>query len=430
MAYRYTNNEDISLALAVWLMHDDYDYDGRTNVISATSLIKPIRQLVLAYQNRDADKSIDISGLVSSRMGSAIHAVAEQAWTDPENVVNALKALNMSSIIPRVNINPEDGELKPDDIPVYVEQRHEKEVGDIIISGKYDLVLDGRLSDYKSTSVWTYIYDSNAAKYAQQGSIYRWLASDRITEDHMDIQYIFTDWSSANALRDSSYPQKRVMTKSYPLWSLEKTEEYIVNKLHTLKELADVPQDALPLCSSEDLWESETKYKYFKNPNGTRATKNFTTLEEANQRMADDGNVGVVKTVRGEAKACRYCDVIDICDQAKLLIADGRLTLQRRDMKFLLKLFSFLLPKPLPAPVVQKSKLVRAPNGNAKRKLHDVSRLTVKQLQHLLRVYEQQLFDIKTYADLADYANDKYNKTKNPSTYFKNLKKYKETLEI
>jgi len=99
-------------------------------------------------------------------------------------------------------------------------------------------------------------------------------------------------------------------------------------------------------------------------------------------------------------------------------------------MKFLLKLFSFLLPKPLPAPVVQKSKLVRAPNGNAKRKLHDVSRLTVKQLQHLLRVYEQQLFDIKTYADLADYANVKYNKTKNPSTYFKNLKKYKETLEI
>jgi len=325
--YKYTNNENISLPLAVWLMNDDYDYDGRSNVISATSLLKPIRQLVLQKQNKDLDKTVDISNLVSSRMGSAIHAIAEEAWTNPDNVVKALKALGMSNIIERININPEDNELTDTDIPVYVEQRHEKELNNFIISGKYDLILNGTLSDYKSTSVWTYIYDSNALKYTQQGSIYKWLAPERITDTHMEIQFIFTDWSSAAALRDPKYPQSRVMTKRYPLWSVEQTEQYIKEKLSKLQELIDTPQEQLPVCTKEELWESDTKYKYFKNPKGTRATKNFDTLEEANQRMADDGMIGVVKTVRGEAKACRYCDVVDICQQAKALAAEGRLIL-------------------------------------------------------------------------------------------------------
>ena len=36
MAFKYTNKDNVSLPLAVWLMHDDYDYDKRENVISAT----------------------------------------------------------------------------------------------------------------------------------------------------------------------------------------------------------------------------------------------------------------------------------------------------------------------------------------------------------------------------------------------------------
>ena len=43
--------------------------------------------------------------------------------------------------------------------------------------------------------------------------------------------------------------------------------------------------------------------------------------------LADDGMVGVIKTVRGEAKACRYCEVAGICKQAQMLEASGRLTL-------------------------------------------------------------------------------------------------------
>ena len=45
MPFKYTNKDNISLPLAVWLMHDSYDYDKRENVISATSLLKPTRAL-------------------------------------------------------------------------------------------------------------------------------------------------------------------------------------------------------------------------------------------------------------------------------------------------------------------------------------------------------------------------------------------------
>ncbi len=326
MAFKYTNKDNVSLPLAVWLMHDDYDYDTRDNVISATALLKPIRALVLIDQHKGLDKSVDIMSLVSARMGSAIHAIAEKAWTNRANISKALQALQVSNLDDKLVINPD--KVKEGEIPIYVEQRHEKEIDDYIISGKYDLIVDGTVSDYKSTSVWSYIFDSNALKYTQQASIYKWLVPDRITDNSVHIQYIFTDWSASQAMRDSSYPQTRVLTKEYPIWSTEQTKFFISEKIKLLKQYKDSPQEDLPECTKEELWESETKYKYYKNPaKMARATKNFDTLNEANVRLANDGGVGTVVTVPGEVKACRYCEVSDVCKQAQNLIQQGRLVL-------------------------------------------------------------------------------------------------------
>jgi len=327
MSFIYTNNHDVSLALAVFLMYDSYDHDSRNNVISATSIIKPLRQLILTRQHKELDKTVDIMDLVNSRMGTAIHDGCEVAWTDKENVCNALKVLGANqSVIDSIVINPT--EVTKGQIPVYVEQRHEKEVGDYIISGKYDLILDGTLNDYKSTSVWTYIYDSNASNYTLQGSIYRWLAPDHITSDYININYIFTDWSATKAKQDSNYPQKRVITKKYPLMSVEETEEYLKEKLMKLDMFLPFKQEDIPECTDEDLWASETVYKYYKNPkNLSRSTKNFSSATEAAIRQADDGNVGIVIEVPGEVKACRYCKAVAICNQAEKLINEGRLLL-------------------------------------------------------------------------------------------------------
>jgi len=141
MPFKYTNKDNISLPLAVWLMHDSYDYDQRENVISATSLLKPTRALTLIQQNRGLDKTVDIMNLVSARMGSAIHAIAEEAWTNRYNISKALETLEMSNLDDKIVINPSDmdGFDYGEHIPIYVEQRHEKEVDDFIISGYDDL---------------------------------------------------------------------------------------------------------------------------------------------------------------------------------------------------------------------------------------------------------------------------------------------------
>ena len=328
MALEYTNKNNVSLALAVFLMYDNYEYDERPDSISATGLIRPLRQLVLSKQNPALLKTVDIADLVSTRMGSAIHKGCEDAWTDLDNVSNALRVLGASEdAISRIKINPET--IPAGVTPVYVEQRVEKEIDNFIISGKYDLVLDGTLNDYKSTSVWSYIYDSNADSYIKQGSIYKWLSPDKITDSYMNINYIFTDWSAAKARMDTkSYPQQRVLTKQYPLWSIEETQNWIQNKLAQYKLHSNTPQEGLLECTDEELWATEETFKYYKNPNKLdRSTKNFKTMNEALVRKSADGDVGIIKTVPGEVKACRYCPVISVCTQASTMLADGRFTL-------------------------------------------------------------------------------------------------------
>jgi len=328
MALQYTNKHDVSLALAVFLMMDSYDHDDRPNSVSATGLLRPLRQLVLSQQNKELLKTVDISDLVASRMGTAIHDSCEAAWTDLANVAQALKVLGASeAAVDSIVINPTS--LKPGQIPVYVEQRAEKKILDFYVTGKYDLVLDGTLNDYKSTSVWTYIYDSNADSYTKQGSIYKWLNPEKITSDYININYIFTDWSASKARQDpKQYPQQRVLTKKYPLWGNDATEQWIMNKLEAYQALADSPQEVLPECTDEELWASRTVHKYYKNPNAlTRSTKNFDTMDEALIRKANDGDVGTIVTVPGEVKACRYCPVVAICNQAETMLADGRLNL-------------------------------------------------------------------------------------------------------
>ena len=101
-----------------------------------------------------------------------------------------------------------------------------------------------------------------------------------------------------------------------------------MNKIEAYKALADAPQGELPECTKEELWASETKYKYYKNPNKLdRSTKNFDTMDEALIRKSDDGDVGIIKTVPGEVKACRYCSVVGVCNQAETMLANGRLVL-------------------------------------------------------------------------------------------------------
>ena len=312
---KITNTTNISLPLAVWLANDEYDYVNKPNYISATTLIRPIKQTILSRRILSKDRVMDVSDFLASSLGTAIHDSIEKAWSTKAGPI--LKSLGYpEKVADRVVVNPTEEQLKQDIIPVYVEQRHMKEIDGYIVGGKFDMVLEERLKDYKTTSVWSYIFGNKDEDYSLQGSIYRWIRPDIIKDDYTDIQFIFTDWQrSAAKQKPDTYPQQRVLEYPVKLMEIVDTEKWIRARLRELSRYMNLPEDQIPPCTDKELWRSETVYKYYADPNKTeRATKNFSTQLAANAHLNEKGK-GIVIPVAGEVKACAYCAAYDICKQ-------------------------------------------------------------------------------------------------------------------
>ena len=322
---KYANTNSVPLSLAVFLASDFYDHEE--NTISATSLIKPLRQIVLSARVPEDMTPLELVNLVPSRMGSAIHDAIERSWKDNYQV--ALDSLGYPKrVIEKIRINPKPEELTDGQIPIYLEQRAHKQVGKFLISGKYDFIGDGRVEDFKSTSTFTAMNNTNDEKYIWQGSIYRWLNPQIITKDEMAIQFIFTDWSKAKAMQDPKYPQQRIQQRILPLKSIQETDAFIKRKLGQIEQYWDVPEEQLPLCTDADLWRSEPVFKYYKNPEKrARSTKNFDNRHDAQLRYIEDGSVGIVVEQPGQVTACKYCPAFAVCSQKDALIASGDLAL-------------------------------------------------------------------------------------------------------
>lgn len=326
---RLTNNLDISLLLAVWLVDDNYDYGAgeafEKPYISVTTLMKPLKQIILARRIAPEDVQEDVSDYISRGLGHTIHDGIEKAWT--HNYARNLRKLGVpQSVIDRVRINPTDEERidNPHIIPIYLEQRGYREFDGFVIGGKFDAVAEGHVEDNKSTSAFGWVYGTRDEENQLQGSLYRWIDDARpvkwITEDFMRVNYIFTDWQKAAAKQNPKYPQKRVEHKDIALLDLATTELFVKHKLQQIRKYENAPESQLPECTDEELWRSEPKFKYYSDPEkakdpSARSTKNFETLSDANQFLSEKGGKGVVITVPGEVKRCPYCAGAPICQQ-------------------------------------------------------------------------------------------------------------------
>ena len=330
---QFTNGQAVPLSIAVFLATDYYDYIDEPNTFSATTLLKPLRQIILGSRLPTEDQAIDLTQLVANRMGVAIHNGVEQAWI--QNHSNAMKLLGYpAGLIQRVIVNPPAGTDLTGKIPVYLEQRAKRSLrigNDVFhITGKFDFVGEGRLEDVKTTSVWTAIRHSNDDYYTWQGSIYRWLNPDLITADEMAIQWLFTDWSKSQARSDPKYPKSRHVQRFFLLKGLAETERFLRSKLQEIQQHWNTEELALPPCSDVDLWRSEPIFKYYKNPEKTqRSTKNFETYQDAVIRLAADGGGGLIREVPGLVKACHYCPCYLHCTQKDQLIASGDLVVDQ-----------------------------------------------------------------------------------------------------
>ena len=322
---RITNTAGVSLPVAVWLVHDEYDYSKEENYISATALLKPIRQIVLASRVNPETQSMDVIDMLKTSLGHAIHDSIEKAWT--RGAERALRMLGYpQQVRDRLRINPTAAVLQsdPDIIPVYLEQRQTKEI-DVSgvtykVGGKFDIVTEGLLQDFKSTSTYVWVKGSRDDEHRLQGSIYRWLNPDKITEDYIRINYIFTDWNRGEAKRNPNYPPHAVMHKDIKLMSPRDTEDWVRSRIAEIIKYQGAKEEHVPECTDEELWRSDPVFKYFSDPEkakqpGARSTRNFDTHAEAREYQASKAGKGVVIPIAGVPKRCDYCGVYDVCKQ-------------------------------------------------------------------------------------------------------------------
>jgi hypothetical protein len=322
----YTNYNNISLPLSVWLAaNDGYDVKPADDVISATTLLKSTKSIVLSQAILKSGNQglVDIADMVASRLGTATHTAVEVAWTKHYKI--AMKNLGMANrAIDMIRINP-PLPIEKGTYPIFLEQRTEKRVGNFTVTGKFDLVENGRVKDIKTTKVYAWVNGSNDEKYIWQGSIYRWLNPDIIWDDFIDVEMVLTDWSSLKAQTDRTYPPRNVMTKTLRLKSLEETEDFVHAKLREIEMYIGKPESEIPPCTEEEVWQRPTKYAYYANPTNKRASNVFDELYEAQNKMASNEGKGRIEKRPGEVKFCRFCPARPMCHQAEVYQTQGLL---------------------------------------------------------------------------------------------------------
>lgn len=317
-----TNNTNVSLSMALWLADDDYDYDDDPNTISATTLLKPMKAIVLARQNSDLVKTGDVVSMAASRIGTAMHDAIERTWRKKASKIRRILCMLglPKAVAGKIIVDPTQKEVDAGCIPVYMEIRSYKQVGKYRISGKFDFVMNGHLEDFKSTSTYTFVNKTNNTKYPKQGSLYRWLNPTIITDNIMTIVYFFTDWKAGLAY-DSNYPQHKVLSVKFTLDTIENTQAFVERQVDEIDRLMPLGQDDMPVCTREELWQGPGKWKYYKKKGAKRATKNFDIPSEAHDRLILDGNTGEVIHFPDQPTACTYCDVNELCKQGSINVA-------------------------------------------------------------------------------------------------------------
>ena len=325
MEYKFTNYNHVHPIIRAMLIYSDYDYDPRENVISATSIMKPTQMIVLERSNKDADRLIDIEGMIPSVGGTALHTHLEMALkhiSKPENK-HLWKKIGIDS---------------PDELHIEMDERKEVEIDDHIVSGKFDVIYKYKkakwqLSDLKSLSVWAVMIDIEAKKeeWIKQLSIYRYLNQDKDIDDTAMIMCWFTDWSKSDSQikAKQGYPQSRLDVHEIKLWSLDKTYEYLKKRVADIKLGMGIYQKTGEvetgfICSKDELWQRKGGWAYYTKKTNKKASKIYDTENEARIALSKAKDpTAFIEERKARATRCSYCSVTQFCPQYAEMLLEG-----------------------------------------------------------------------------------------------------------
>jgi hypothetical protein len=263
----YTNIHNLPAAIVAAVQNDPYVGGGD---ISVTKLIDAPQRRVLWAKHQDRIVE-DVSERIWALLGQAVHHILERADTGAQ-----------------------------------VEERLFADVEGWTLSGQFDRLhlADKLLQDYKVTTVWK---KDGSEGWTQQLNVLRWLAHrNDLAVERLEIVAIFRDWRKTDAGRRADYPPAAVATIPVPVWTLDETERFIVERIH--KHQAARGGLFTP-CTDGERWYSGTQYAIIK-PGGKKALR---VLDAPPTEIPEGYEVQVRP---GEFKRClHYCEVASFCPQ-------------------------------------------------------------------------------------------------------------------
>jgi hypothetical protein len=254
--------------------------------LSVTQLINSPK-IVALTQKFDEELEQDVSEMVWSIFGTAIHGVLEHGKDDNH----------------------------------IVEERLHATLDGWRISGAIDLQIKNdnglAIRDYKTTSAWAVMNEK--VEWEQQLNIYAWLVQTvkKAPVTDIGIVAIIRDWSRRDAAKNESYPQAPVKEIPIKLWAYEEQEAYIKHRisLHSACEFAMETDDNLPDCTPDEMWERPTVWAV-KKRGGVRAKSLHEAEAEAQESLESLGKDYEIEVRPGSRTRCEsFCPVNTYCQQ-------------------------------------------------------------------------------------------------------------------
>lgn len=280
---KITNKHNVPETL-VALASREYYSKGKADY-SVTEIISPPRIQRLRKKHYE-EMEQDVSEMLWSLLGSALHVVAErgqhEGYTTEERLFVEIDGVTLSGAIDIQKSTPEG----------------------ILIT------------DYKFTSAWAIRQDK--FDWEAQQNIYAWLVRKVKKTPVIGVQIcaLIRDWSRREASVKADYPQAPIQVLDLPLWDDERAEAYIMDRLnaHRASKVSADWGEELPPCSDEDRWMRDTQYAVKRE--GRKTAIRVLDSEEEAKALAEKEK-GFVEIRKGEPIRCvnNFCGVNQWCSQ-------------------------------------------------------------------------------------------------------------------
>uniref|UniRef100_A0A6M3XTS2 Putative PD-(D/E)XK nuclease superfamily protein n=2 Tax=viral metagenome TaxID=1070528 RepID=A0A6M3XTS2_9ZZZZ len=281
----YTNTHNLPDPLVQALIRDDYDAGGAD--ISVTALVGPprIRQLRLWHA------------------GEIVVDVADNLWL----LLGTMGHLAIQHAAVKDGLSEERLYMRRDGC---------------LISGKPDLWLNNGLTDWKFTSVWAVLLGLKADWEAQL-NVYRPLYLEAgFPVDTLNIWAILRDWKRGDYRRDPKrYPPVPFQVVPVPIWSDDKLDKYLSERVAAHQAANNLPDNELPPCTPEERWARSNTWAVMREGRKT-AVRVKNSQDEAEAVMKEKNKKPKAKKHHvvfrpGASVRCEegFCEVAPFCNQ-------------------------------------------------------------------------------------------------------------------